>query len=265
MNGRQPLDEAELSRVLTRPGSLWRSVRVVDHIGSTNEDLVAAARAGAANGGTVLVAEQQTAGKGRRGRSWIAPHGSALTFSMLLRPEGVEPASLGWLPLLTGVALALTVDRQTGVSATLKWPNDVLAETRKLAGILAERAGAYAVVGVGLNVSQGAEELPSSDATSLALEGASITDRAPLLVSFLRELETHFTAWCATGGDADRSGLAAAYRRRCVTLGQDVRVDLPGGERLTGQAADIDESGRLVVATAAGEEFIGAGDVVHVR
>jgi BirA family transcriptional regulator, biotin operon repressor / biotin---[acetyl-CoA-carboxylase] ligase len=239
-------------------------VRVVDHVGSTNEDLASAIRSGTASEGTVLIAEQQLAGKGRRGRSWIAPYGSALTFSMTLHPEGVEPARLGLLPLLAGVALAVTINRQAGLAAKLKWPNDLQVENRKLAGILVERVGGFAVVGVGLNVSQTAEELPTSGATSLTLEGASV-DRASLLVSYLREMETHFAAWRAAGGDAERSGLAAAYRRLCVTFGRDVLIDLPSGEQLAGRATGIDQAGRLTVATPASEEVVSAGDVVHVR
>lgn len=132
---------------------------MVPQTGSTNADLLEAARAGAAEG-LVLVAEEQTAGRGRLGRTWSAPAGAALTFSVLLRPAGVPPTRLGWLPLLTGVAVAAAVRAETGVPASLKWPNDVLVGERKLAGILAEAHSDAVVVGVGLNVTLSRAELP---------------------------------------------------------------------------------------------------------
>ena len=127
--------------------------------GSTNDDLLAAARAGAAEG-AVLVAEHQTRGRGRQGRQWVSRTGSALIFSVLLRPAAVPPADRGWLPLLTGVAVARALRQQAGVDAALKWPNDVLAGGAKLAGILAEQAGEAIVMGVGLNVAATRDELP---------------------------------------------------------------------------------------------------------
>src|SRR5262245_33528909 len=130
---RPPLQAAPLRRALV--GRLWTDVRVVTETGSTNADLVAAARTGAAEG-LVLVAESQTAGRGRFDRVWQAPPRSSLTLSVLLRPS-VSPARLGWLPLLTGVALAESVGRIAVVDAALKWPNDLLLDgRRKVAGIL---------------------------------------------------------------------------------------------------------------------------------
>lgn len=156
---RRPLDVAELRGRLVTAGGLWRDVTVVPQTGSTNADLLAEARAGAAEG-LVLVAEEQTAGRGRLGRSWSAPPGAGLIFSVLLRPAGVPPTRLGWLPLLTGVAVASAVRDQTGLPASLKWPNDVLVGERKLAGILAEAHGDAVVVGVGLNITLTQAELP---------------------------------------------------------------------------------------------------------
>ena len=145
------LDAAEITARVVRPGGLWREVRVVAETGSTNVDLLAAARVGAAEG-TVLVAEAQTAGRGRLGRRWASPPRAGRTFSVLLRPLGVPAALLGWLPLLTGVAAASAVVGAAAADVALKWPNDVLAGGVKLGGILAERAGSAIVVGVGIYV-----------------------------------------------------------------------------------------------------------------
>ncbi len=253
-----------------RADGLWRDVRVVPETGSTNADLAAAAREGAAEG-TVLVTEMQTAGRGRLGRTWTAPPRSGLMFSLLVRPV-VPAARIGWLPLLTGVAVATAVRRMSAgyfegaaVDARLKWPNDVLVGERKLAGILAEKLDGGLVVGVGLNVGLKEAELPVPTATSLAIEGAELSDRAPLLRAILREFESWYLAWTAMDGDPQRSGLRTAYKELCGTLGREVRVELPGSAELHGTARDVDEAGRLVVAGPDGERPLSAGDVVHVR
>jgi BirA family biotin operon repressor/biotin-[acetyl-CoA-carboxylase] ligase len=277
--GRPPLHEGALQRALVRDGGLWREVRVVDETGSTNADLAARARDGAPEG-TVLVTELQTAGRGRQGRTWTAPARSGLAFSMLLRPAVPVPR-LGWASLLTGVAVAMAVRRmtawsQTGdgflgdaadvaVDARLKWPNDVLVGDRKLAGILVEKIEDGLVVGVGLNVGLREDELPVPAATSLAIEGAPLSDRAPLLRAILREFATWYREWTALDGDPETSGLRTAYRDLCTTLGREVRVEMPGDQRLVGTARDVDGTGRLLVAGTAGESAISAGDVVHVR
>ena len=277
--GRPPLHEAALRRALVREGGFWQEISVVDETGSTNADLAAMAGDGAPEG-SVLVTELQTAGRGRLGRTWTAPPRSGLTFSMLLRPRVPVPM-LGWAPLLTGVAVATAVRRMTAwsqegerflgegrdvaVDARLKWPNDLMAGERKLAGILAEKIDDGLVVGVGLNVGLREEELPVDTATSLAIEGAPLSDRAPLLRAILREFATWYREWTELGGDPESSGLRTAYKDLCATLGRRVRVELPGEERLSGTARDVDGSGRLVVAGAAGDRVVGAGDVVHVR
>ena len=264
---RPPLDPVALSTALTRPGSLWRQVDVVAACPSTNAELAAQARAGAP-AGAVLVADHQTAGRGRLDRTWVTPAGSALTFSVLLAPDRVPTARWPWLPLLVGIAVAEGVRRVTEVDCTLKWPNDVLVGDRKLAGILVERVerdgGPVAVVGVGLNVSLNEAELPVATATSLAVEGAVTTDRTVVLREVLRSLEALFVQWQADGGDP-RLGLVESYVRRCSTLGRQVRVELPSGEHLHGTASGIDTDGRLEVNTADGRRMLGAGDVVHVR
>jgi BirA family transcriptional regulator, biotin operon repressor / biotin---[acetyl-CoA-carboxylase] ligase len=264
---RPPLDPVALSTALTRSGSLWREVEVVGACPSTNAELARRARAGA-QAGVVLVADHQTAGRGRLDRTWVTPPGSALTFSVLLAPDRVPVARWAWLPLLVGIAVAEGVRRVAEVDCTLKWPNDVLVGERKLAGILVERversAGAVAVVGIGLNVSLTEDELPVPTATSLAVENAATTDRTVVLREVLRSLEALFVQWQADGGDASL-GLVDSYVRRCGTLGREVRVDLPGGEQVRGVASGVDTDGRLEVRTPEGARILGAGDVVHVR
>lgn len=237
---------------------------MVAETGSTNSDLLAEARGGLAEG-AVLVAEAQSAGRGRMGRQWVSRPGAALEFSALLRPAAVPPANRGWLPLLAGVAVVSAVRAGAGVNASLKWPNDVQVNGAKLAGILAEQAGGAIVVGIGINVSSGRDELPVASATSLALEGAADTDPGRLLVSVLGELERWYLAWTGSLGDAATCGLQQEYQRLCGTLGRQVRVSLPGGRTVTGAACEVDRTGRLVVRSAAGPVPVSAGDVIHVR
>ncbi|MGW0080581.1 biotin--[acetyl-CoA-carboxylase] ligase [Streptomyces sp. NPDC003393] len=267
---RPPLNAAALRRGLIRQGGLWSEVDVVQRTGSTNADLVARAEAGKAAEGAVLIAEEQTAGRGRLDRRWTAPARSGLFFSVLLRPTDVPVARWGWLPLLTGVAVATGLARAAGVDMALKWPNDLLVtvggEERKAGGILAERAGDGVVVGVGVNVTLRADELPVPQAGSLALAGAAGTDRDPLLRGVLRSLEDWYGRWRAVGGDPVGSGLQEAYAAGCATLGRRVRAELPGERSLVGEAVALDGDGRLVLATEDGvQEPVGAGDIVHLR
>jgi BirA family biotin operon repressor/biotin-[acetyl-CoA-carboxylase] ligase len=274
------LNVTEITNALVRPGGLWREVRVVGETGSTNADLLAQAGAGAAEG-LVLVAEAQTAARGRLGRHWTSPPRAALTFSVLLRPRGVPPARLGWVPLMAGVAAATAVHAVTGVDAALKWPNDLIANGRKLGGILAERSGFAVVAGIGVNVWQDRAGLPGDDATSLLLEapdGAADRGgdgsaaevpglRERLLAELLAALSDWYLAWRdqASPGDADTCGLRREYTRRCVTLGREVVVTMPGAEAISGTAAGVDGAGRLEVRTEHGRVSVTAGDVVHVR
>lgn len=268
---RPPLNAAALRRGLVREGALWSRVDVVRRTGSTNSDLVARAAAGEAGEGAVLVAEEQTAGRGRLDRQWSAPARSGLFFSVLLTPREVPVARWGWLPLLTGVAVATGLSRAAGVDTALKWPNDVLVTVggaeRKAGGILAEGAGeGGVVVGVGINVSLRADELPVPTAGSLALAGAVSTDRDPLLRGMLRSLEEWYGRWRAAGGDAGACGLQETYAAGCATLGRTVRAELPGDRALVGEAVAVDGDGRLVLATESGvREPVGAGDIVHLR
>jgi BirA family transcriptional regulator, biotin operon repressor / biotin---[acetyl-CoA-carboxylase] ligase len=278
---RPPLNAHALRKAVVTPPALWTSLDVVEATGSTNSDLAARAARGAPEG-AVLVAEEQTAGRGRLDRRWSAPARSGLFFSVLLRPgepavsgtgagsPPVPPHRWGWLPLLAGVATATALARSAGVDMSLKWPNDLLVtvagEERKAGGILAERAGDSAVViGVGLNVSLTDAELPVPTAASLALAGAAGTDRDPLLRSVLRSVDEWYGAWRAAGGDPERSRLQQTYAAGCATLGRQVRAELPGGGELAGTAVAVDGDGRLVVAGPAGDRAVAAGDIVHLR
>ena len=274
--GRPPLPVRSLERALLVPGGLWQRLDVRAETGSTNADAAEAAGRGEPEG-LVVVAEQQNTGRGRRDRQWVSPPRAGLTLSVLLRPaeavNGWPPVSrpaYGWLPLLAGVALLEAVQQRAELPATLKWPNDLLIGDAKCAGILAEVVGDAVVLGIGLNVSTRADELPAATtglpATSLLVAGAKHTDRDPLLRALLRGLARWYAGWRETGGDAELCGLLGAYRRGCSTIGREVRVHLPGGEVLTGEATTVDVDGQLVIRTGDGaERRVSAGDVLHVR
>jgi BirA family biotin operon repressor/biotin-[acetyl-CoA-carboxylase] ligase len=265
---RPGLDAPSLAAALTRDSSLWTTLDIVEEVGSTNAELVARAAAGAAEG-AVLVAEHQAAGRGRLDRVWTSPPRAGLTVSFLLRPD-VPAARRGWVTLLVGVALAESVGEVTGVRASLKWPNDLLAgDGRKLAGILAESCSSPAhptavVVGVGLNVSTTEAELPDTG-TSIAVVTGSAVDRGPLLLAFLRAVERRYQRWTAALGDPVASGLATDYLAWSSTVGTTVSVTLPDGSTLDGVAEAVDWDGRLVVGTPEGRVELASGDVRHVR
>ena len=248
------------------PGTMWTEIRILATTGSTNTDLLRLAAAGAPEG-LVLATESQTAGKGRQGRAWQTRPGAALTFSVLLRPDPVPQAARGWLPLLAGVAVVHALGRVSALEASLKWPNDVLVGQGKLAGILAEQAAGAVVVGIGINVLGGERDLPVASATSLERCGAGETDRTSLLAAILDEIEHWYVRWRETGhGDAETAGLRKEYVSLSATVGQNVRVLLPGERVLTGLASGVDGAGQLLVETAdAGLIAVSAGDVVHVR
>jgi BirA family transcriptional regulator, biotin operon repressor / biotin---[acetyl-CoA-carboxylase] ligase len=264
---RPALDAAALTSAVVTEGSLWRSVQVLETVGSTNAVLAAEAAEGAPEG-TVLVAEHQEAGRGRMTRSWSSPPGSGITVSVLLRPVGVSPSRFGWLPLLAGLAVLDTVREVSSAAAGLKWPNDVLLghEPRKVAGILAEVADAHrpaVIIGIGVNVAAAPSDQPF--ATSLAAEGSPV-EREEVLIALLSHLATREGDWRAARGDPERTHLRADYRAACSSLGSEVRVELPGGTVITGIAEDVDPDGRLLLLDPSGHRrAIAAGDVVHLR
>ena len=236
----------------------WR-IDLVEETGSTNADLLARAAAGEDIDGAVLIAESQTAGRGRHGRTWSTPR-SQIALSFGVGAGAVPGDAWGWLPLLTGVAVVDAVAEVAGVAAGLKWPNDVLVGNGKLAGILAEVAAPepVVVVGLGLNVT----EAPDPAATSLSMLGAAV-DRTALTDAVLRHLAARIGGWrAAKGADAT---LAADYRARSVTLGNRVRASLPGDRAVEGVAADVDDLGRLRIDTGAEVLTVSAGDITHLR
>ncbi|CAM2937458.1 biotin--[acetyl-CoA-carboxylase] ligase [Skermania piniformis] len=259
---RRPLVADVLRAGLDRAADFYSAVEVTARTGSTNADLLARAGDPAADR-TVLIADCQDHGRGRHSRSWQAPPRSQVALSVLLRLPGAEPARLGWLPLLTGVAVVDALRRVAGVPAGLKWPNDVLIGERKVAGILAEVGATgpvpVVVVGVGINVDLTSDELPVPHATSLALAGARTTDRNVVAQAVLAELADRITDWQRDGWAV--ADPAAAYRERCVTLGTPVRAELPGGTTITGIADDVDRNGRLLIDGTA----VSAADVTHLR
>jgi len=234
------------------------SPRIVtlDETGSTNDDARALARAGAPHM-TVVVADAQSAARGRLGRSWIVDPNQALNASWIVRPE--RPVD-EWtvIPLLAGVAAVDAVKERAHVEARLKWPNDVVVGARKLAGILTEaEVPHFLIVGLGMNVLQQSFDGDRADtATSIAIEGGKRLDRPDLLATTL----ANFSA-----GLRDPQAALNNYRQLCVTIGQTVRVERATGDRVSGFARAIDDTGALVVETSRGDVRVASGDVVHLR
>jgi BirA family biotin operon repressor/biotin-[acetyl-CoA-carboxylase] ligase len=264
--------ELPLSRAIA-PDLDW-----LDSAGSTNDELVA--RAAGTRDLAVLLTTDQRAGRGRLGRQWVAPRGTALAVSVLLRPTlpGGEPLGLehyGWLPLIAGVAMARAVasivpsgDERVG----LKWPNDVQVDGAKISGLLGELlpTGDGVVMGAGLNLGMTRDQLPIPTATSLVLTGAALSGDAltdAALSAYLGALGELYTDFVRVGGDADGSGVREQVLDWCTTLGQEVRVQLPGGDDLLGTATDVDRAGRLLVRRSLDghSQAVAAGDVTHVR
>ena len=282
---RPALDPARLKAALVAPAGPFAGLEVVEETGSTNTDLADAARLRPweVPDLTVLTAELQNAGRGRMDRSWVAPERSSLFVSVLLRPVNREgrplpTTSYGWLSLLAALAMADSIAARTGVDAGLKWPNDVMVDGRKLAGVLAQLVASSdgtppaVVVGAGLNVSLTDEDLPVPTATSLLMEYASTTDRNILLEDYLLALADSYRAFCSVDGDADavpeglQDSLRSRIAARLTTLGRDVRAELPGGNALTGRAAALAPTGALVIVDIHGTPHtVSAADVLHLR
>ncbi len=244
-------------------GGEWQ-IRWLDEVDSTNTSVRDQARQGAAEG-LVVVADQQTAGRGRLDRTWESPPGANLLASVLLRPQ-CEAADVHLCTEAVALAAADACREVTGVEPVLKWPNDLLVGGRKLAGVLAEAEFSggtlvAVIVGIGINVAWPGPD--GAGGTCLDDVGATAqpVDRRVLLERMLGALGARRALLDDASG---RRVLADEARRRCATLGQVIRVVLPG-EELTGLAAAIDDEGRLVVETASGPRRVTAGDVVHLR
>ncbi len=233
------------------------AVDVVAETGSTNADLLA--RAATLSAPLLLIAEHQTAGRGRAGRSWLSAPGHSLTFSLAWRFEGGLPALTG-LPLAVGTALAETLGR-LGQPVQLKWPNDLLKDGDKLAGILVETqaaaAGTWAIVGVGLNLAMPDELEARIGRPVAAVPWLARMDRDALMAALLDGLAQALRAFAATGFAAfsARWNLLHAYQGQPVTI-----VDR-GAVLHEGLAAGVDDGGRLLLDTDAGRIAIVAGDV----
>lgn len=266
------LDADALRARLVAPNGPYAALDVVETTSSTNADLAKAAVEGAPDR-SVLIAVEQSAGQGRRGRTWSSPAGG-LYVSVLFRPTGVPPQRLPWLNLIAGLAL-VRVAQSVGVEATLKWPNDLLLgpKAEKGAGILAEITAGVAqavVVGIGLNVAKLPGDVPPAPGglapTSLEDLGATELDRGELAFRLLTELVVLESVWRKNGGDAVESGVLEEYQSHSATVGQRVRVELAGGVQLVGTAQRIEDDGTLVVRGTDGVEHgVSAGDVVHLR
>ena len=277
----------DLERIRTALANDFTTIDFVEKTGSTNTDLMQATNVA---DGTVLLADEQLSGKGRLGRTWTAPAGSQVIFSVLLLPESLE--RLGTLPLAAGLAVTDSIE-----GTVLKWPNDVHIDGNKLCGILAEAGpvgqafkaapkteltkvevgkaevnkaevnkaevnkavggaapSARVVVGMGINVTLTREDLPIEKATSLALEGRD-TDRTELAITVLKNLRRRIVQW-----ENQDPQLLRDYRAVCSSLGQEVRLETPSGD-VTGHVDGIGEDGRIMVAG----EYYSAGDVTHLR
>lgn len=245
-------------------GTRFADIRWVRETGSTNSDLLELARAGAPEG-VALVADVQTAGRGRQGRSWLAPEGASLLLSVLLRPP---PERSAQVTMALAVAAAEAVELTAGVLPRLKWPNDLVwpgdgsAADRKLAGILAEAdwesdSTVAVVAGIGMNI-RWPEELPEEIAdVAIALDCISDrpVERDDLLVALLSRLDL----WYGSPELLDR------WRELSATVGREVRVEL-ASESVQGVAVDVDVNGHLVLELRGGpRRSIAAGDVVHLR
>lgn len=240
-------------------------VEVRAEAGSTNEVLRELAEdADAWPHLSVLLTDNQTAGRGRLDRRWTAPPGASLAVSVLLRRLPESWSTRGWIPLASGLAMADAVAEQAAErSVTVKWPNDVLVDGSKICGILAEAAADSVIVGTGVNITMTSEQLPVPTATSFAVLGIE-ADVDRLLAGYLQGLDTAISR-LVSAGDAQASGLHGAVSARCSTLGHDVVVLLPGDRRLEGTAVALDDEGRLVVSDGGSLHAVAAGDVVHVR
>ena len=249
---RTPLDEAEINSRVT---PYWR-VSVVELTGSTQNDLLQLVESKNALDGQVIATEFQSNGRGRLDRTFQAPAQSALLFSFYIKPRN-QRSDWGFIPLIAGLSLVRAITTiDTVMNVSLKWPNDLIINEKKCAGIIAQTTNEGIVIGIGLNVSMTPNELPVSTATSLAIEGSTITDRNLLLSHLLNTFAELFEAW------EEGSELLDEYASASSTIGKKVRIELPGGENLEATVARISHTGELVLDDG---RHVSAGDVIHLR
>ena len=274
----QPLTSQAITMALCTK-TLGRSLHLLEDTPSTNSTAMSLAQDGAPDG-TVVLADAQTSGRGRLGRPWYSPPGKNLYCSIILRramPSDQVSRWLSWVPLLSAVAVARSIQVTSGLRPSLKWPNDILIEQRKVGGLLCESSGmatanSFVIVGIGLNVNMWRDAFPADLrdlATSLAAEAGRPFDRAVLLAALLSELELRYEAFLSGTTDIQQE-----YELRCATIGQRVRVGIDTeSDCIEGQAVSIGEDGSLQVMVDNPQDpftrrtpiAIRAGDVVHVR
>ncbi|MBU6313454.1 MAG: biotin--[acetyl-CoA-carboxylase] ligase [Actinomycetales bacterium] len=246
---RAALDKSRINSLITQ---YWR-VSVVDVTTSTQSDLAALVRSGKAKPGDVIAANFQSAGRGRLSRTFEAPKNSALLFSFYIQPKR-KKEDWGWIALIAGISVAQALGK---VKATVKWPNDILVNEKKISGLIAEIVGDGVVIGIGINVGMSLEELPVLTATSLAIEGVSDIDRNEILAKVLSQFESNFITW-----DEGDDSVAQIYTSLSSTLGTKVQIHYPNDEIEKGLAVAISPRGELVLDSG---RRVQAGDVVHLR
>jgi BirA family biotin operon repressor/biotin-[acetyl-CoA-carboxylase] ligase len=248
-----------------RSAGLSSPVHFLEVTGSTNTDLLHMAEQGAPDW-TLVVAGQQDGGRGRLGRTWVSAPGASLLVSLLVRPA-LPAADVALVTLATGACMASACLAACGVEARCKWPNDIVIGGRKLGGILVEAKVqgdhvAHAVIGVGVNVKQGASDFPpelKGSATSVAMEGGR-----PDLLGLLCEFLVRMRRFCNPADPDFGPNAVHAYRLVCDTIGRTVRATTTSGHQVEGQAIEVADSGELVVATPSGPERIGFGEIAHL-
>ena len=246
---RAALDKSLINSLVTQ---YWR-VSVVDVTASTQTNLADLARRGKAKPGDVIAANYQSAGRGRLSRTFEAPKNSALLFSFYIQPKRKQD-EWGWISLIAGVSVAEVLCE---VKASVKWPNDILVNEKKVSGLIAEIVGDGVVIGIGINVGMSLEELPVPTATSLALEGMRDTSRNEILAKVLAQFETNFTRW-----DEGDNSIEQLYASLSSTLGTKVQIHYPNDEIEKGLAVGISSRGELILDSGS---HVQAGDVVHLR
>lgn len=255
------ISQAEIQSMLK---TKWAGQKVIyfDETDSTNIQAKLAGENGEAHG-TLLVADRQVAGKGRRGRSWESPKGQCIYMTILLRPE-LEPVNAPMLTLVMALSVAEAVKEKTGMEAQIKWPNDIVLNKKKICGILTEMSTEidyinYVITGVGINTNQEkfSEEIEER-ATSLLIEGGRRIRRSELIAAVMERYEKNYTTFMKT---KDLSGLLSDYNNILVNRDKDVRILDPKGE-YNGHAVGINEKGELIVVTEDGDEkHIFSGEV----
>lgn len=256
------LDTLSLLKAL-KTSTMGQKLKILDSTVSTQEEARSLAEGGAQEG-TLVIAEEQTGGKGRMGRKWFSPKGKGIWMSLVLRPK--QPMHYTpQLTLMTGVAVCRAVRKVTGVMAGLKWPNDLLVEGRKISGILLESAAEdeyvrYCIVGIGISANLDAADYPDElahVATSLKMESGEPVDRVALIAAVLEEFEILYALYQQEGFGP----IASLWEALSVTLGKPVTVNTAHGP-VKGTAAKLDHSGALLVSTGQGEYVpIFSGDV----